>query len=399
MVARQADLFVHIFSMESAFTLFQGVHMCQSLKFGLYLLGIFFCLLVPTILKADVLNFMDLLGHARERSMVGAPISDSKSLTSCFLNPAAGMDAGKRGISFSHQIISEFARFEGISFRQFGRTGHSSIFGSLHYCDYGNLESVSLTGLQQMATAREYQIFLGSAWKWGSDFSCGIGGKYVSSKMSKSAASTFGMDLGFVYRFPKWEALHFSGSLQNLGMSVRYDQVKENVSSDFSLGAGLVLANERKLFLTYKSESGKNHQVLLAGEMVVMKFVRLSAGWRVLSQSDKLGLGLGLCGLPYGMEVDYGYEPVALGIHRHSISLGFGFASGKKEGSIVTDRGEKERLSVQELLERGIEKYDLGDVRGAMKDWETVLQRDAENDFAKRYLSIAQRMLERSASE
>ena len=281
-------------------------------------------------------GFLDLGAGSRAMGMGGAYSAVADEATSLYWNPAAMTQVPHGSLTLMHTVY--FAS----SFYDYGsyvdNLGKYGAFGlGLQYFSFGTVSETD-ENFNSIGTVSPYDIAVsaGYAYRLENGFALGLAGKYIQSKLADTAR-TEAVDLGLLSPRYLDERLRLALTAQNLGGSLKYDQVAESLPLAFKAGASMRITRDWLAALDVGVPKGGSPYVNLGSEYV------LAAGdsWRFsgrfgLSSQDEGGaiIQMGSQGVSptfgigvacKGMNVDYAFVPYNDLGDVHRISLTFNF--------------------------------------------------------------------------
>ncbi|MBI5623267.1 MAG: PorV/PorQ family protein [Elusimicrobia bacterium] len=297
---------------------------------------------------SNAAQFLKLGADARAAAMGGAVRALAEDATSVYWNPAGLSGLRARHATFSHGALYQGVFYDFLAYaqpvesiigRQRPRELRESQLGTLgvafYYMNAGSLQEVDNTGA---ATGGSFmpQEFAGSvAWggKLTADFDVGIAVKYIYSGLYESA-QTAAADMGARYktRLVRWP-LTLSVSAHNMGGTLRYGRLSQELPFFVSAGASLrVLKN---LFFTGEVIAPRDNRIYGASGIEFRQALTgktgfsLRAGYNGLNDSaDLMGLSSAAFGAgvrTHRVDMDYAWTPFGVLTTGHRFSLSYRF--------------------------------------------------------------------------
>jgi hypothetical protein len=270
-------------------------------------------------------GFLDFGAGARAIGLGGAYSAAADEASALYWNPAAMTQVPYRSAALMHAAYIASSFYDYGSYVQ--NTGQYGAFGlGLQYYSFGSVTETDVN-FNPVGTVSPYDLAAsaGYAYRLEDDFAFGLAGKYIQSKWV-DAAHTEALDLGLLSPRIIDNRLRLALTAQNLGGTLKYDQVAEPLPTTFKAGAAFHITSLWLADLDVAAPKGGSPYFNLGTEYV------LAAGdsWRFAgragfsSQNDAPAIGIGVgCG---GISVDYAFVPYNdLGdVHRISLTLNFG---------------------------------------------------------------------------
>ena len=281
-------------------------------------------------------QFLELPASARAAAMGSAQGAAVQGATALDYNPAA-----LAAIEGGDAVFMHAEQFEGISYdslaaaRRFGDAGTLAL--GLRSLSPGKLDEIDNTGVATGGSLapRDLALAFGYGRAFGS-LELGAAGKYLSSKIEKSA-STFAMDLGARRR---WGPLALSAGLANAGKGLKFRERSDPLPLTARFGSSYDWKNFL-LALDLVAPRGTTPYPALGAEYRGRASEQLAFSVR-LGYDGRLSQGRlgGLAGIAFGAGVeagrlrfDYAAAPYGdLGLtHRLSAGLSWGGTPGSRK--------------------------------------------------------------------
>jgi hypothetical protein len=273
-------------------------------------------------------DFLDLGAGARAIGLGGAYSAAADEATALYWNPAAMTQVPDRSATLMH------AAYIASSFYDYGayvqNTEKYGAFGfGLQYFSFGSVNETD-ANFNPIGTVSPYDLAAsaGYAYQFEDGFALGVAGKFIQSKLADTA-KTEAADFGLLSPRIFDNRLRLALTAQNLGGTLKYDQVAEPLPMTFKAGATVHITPRWLADLDVAASRGGSPYFNLGTEYV------LAAGdsWRFAgragfsSQDDTPTFGIGVgCGV---MSVDYAFVPYNDLGDVHRISLTFNFGAGQ----------------------------------------------------------------------
>lgn len=269
-------------------------------------------------------GFLDLGAGARAIGMGGAYSSVADEASALYWNPAAMTQVQNRSATLMHAAYIASSFYDYGSYVQ--NTQKYGAFGvGLQYFSFGSVNETD-ANFNPIGTVTPYDLAasVGYAYKFEDGFALGLAGKYIQSKLADTA-HTEAADFGILS--PRFidDRLRLAVMAQNVGGTLKYDQVKESLPMAFKAGASFRILPNWLAAVDAAAPKGGSPYVNAGTEYI------LAAGdsWHFAgragfsSQDDSPSVGIGVeC---KGMSVDYAFVPYDDLGDVHRISLTFNF--------------------------------------------------------------------------
>ena len=286
-------------------------------------------------------EFLELGVGGRAIAMGEAYTAVTSGADSLYWNPAGLTRIESRDATFMHAAYLGSSSYDYAAYGQ--RAGESGVVGlGLQYFSAGSLAQTDETGTDlgnfnpyDLAASVGYAYtFEGERLVFLQDWSAGMAGKYIKSKIL-SSAQTAAVDLGVLSPVYLNGKLRVGFSAANMGGKLKYDEESEALPMTFKLGGAYQLGE--KWLGSLDAGFPKDDRPFVA---VGTEYWLVASGpWRLAGRagfnSKTVGSPEGLTGASFGIglvyggaSMDYAFAPMgALGM-THRISLSFKWSAG-----------------------------------------------------------------------
>lgn len=280
-------------------------------------------------------QFLKLGAGARAAGMGEAYSSAADGADAVYWNPAALARIEGFSAAFMHAALPAGISYEFLGLgRSLGEAGALGL--GAQYLSMPAIRETDASGFLTGDTLEpeDLAVTLAYAYSPGRDYSVGVAGKYVRSRIG-AAASAFAGDIGFLggpFRL-RGKELNVSCGAQNLGGGLKYDEEAAPLPFNLRLGSALVLNGNWLLGLDLNFPRDNGPWAALGAEYSAHYGPATSFAGRLGFNSRSLGDLSGLGGISAGAGVrlgryglDYAFVPLGeLGLtHRFSVTVEFG---------------------------------------------------------------------------
>jgi len=320
----------------------------------------FTCIYVPFAAAGtgtSALPFLKMDAGARAAALGGAYAAPGEDAYGVFYNVAGTAFAASKEIVLSHNVWLEETSQENIAYlHPCGRD--ITLFGGVNMLRSGSMKAYD-NEMNRTGSFSDTE----SAWSVGfskllfGNLSAGAALKYYSQYADGENASSFGADLGLLFKSGPWNTgLSFS----NLGGKIKYYTESYDLPVIARAGLSRYLLDGR-LMLTAEyiniNDSGSDIAGGAEYSLPLTEKDRLSvrAGYRSGRESDSgsgISVGAGFSG--GGITFDYAFVPYGELGNSHRVSLGYAFGSGreinkydKRYGKISEELMKKRKESIK----------------------------------------------------
>jgi opacity protein-like surface antigen len=279
-------------------------------------------------------EFLRLSAGAHAPAVGGAMTASATGADAIFYNPA-GLGwlgaGGGREVAATYQSLAGEANYGDLSVAiPAGERGGLSL--GVKYVDYGSIDRTTLTTAGLFVTgnragsfgAHDLSASIGYGRRW-TNLSVGVAGKFVSSQLDDVSATAGAVDAGFQYKLIGLP-LRIGATVQNLGSSLKYDLVAEDLPLLGRVGATGTFFRDR-LRIHADIEWARNESAAFMGgaEFDVASMLTVRAGYDGRNEADDSPYTVGLGFHSGALSLDYAYAPFGdLGDnHRVGLTLGF----------------------------------------------------------------------------
>ncbi|GAH47292.1 unnamed protein product [marine sediment metagenome] len=275
------------------------------------------------------LQFLQIGVGARACGMGEAFSSLSDDASGIYWNPAGLVLVEQKEFLFMHNEWLEGTRYEFLS-----GIIHLSKLGSfgvaLTYFDYGEMEGRDEFGHHMVDfSAYDFALSLSYSRKIKDDFSAGITGKIIQSKIETESGTGFAGDIGVLYQGP-FNGLQIGFVLQHFGTGLKYvDEVTKlpmTVRGGISYTLPLNMINLIPAVDVLK-ELDADYKTNIGLEANLMNRIALRGGYKVKSSQGGMTAGLGIVQKIsfFQLKIDYAYGGYGDLGNSHRVSLGVAF--------------------------------------------------------------------------
>ncbi|MGQ9665601.1 MAG: PorV/PorQ family protein [bacterium] len=265
--------------------------------------------------------FLKIPVDARVAGMGEAGVAYIDNASALYYNPAGLAYIPKLNFLFMHNAYLLQMNHEYVA-AAFNLKNTATLGLALNYWGSGSIQGITIRGDTIPGynfSAKDWTMNLGCGKEF-KELSFGVGFKYLSEKHESLSTSSFGLDIGAIYKTPL-SGLNIGLSFSNFGTSVKLDQESFPLplivrvgwrynKKDFNIAQDFIISNSDKFGI------GAGMEYLFA------QLLALRMGYRSGSDYDGLsGVRAGFGLLLKGFSIDYGVAPYGkLGIsHRFSI--------------------------------------------------------------------------------
>ena len=377
--------------------------------------------------SVDVLPYLRMGVSARAMGMGGAFTGLSDDVASSHYNPAGLSAVGEKQVSFMTAALSNDRTFNwfavGIP------AGKSAIALSAIASGVGNLYGYDSSG--NSTGSFDYKNFAGIftfSRKISEKVQTGLNVKYLKSDLQDNSASGYGADVGF--RFFPSEKLSAGFVLQDLGSSIKWNtqaNTRERVSSVVRLGFAYRLLENKFLaaadILKVSDESGQKYNLGLEYLMTPALSARLG------SNDGNISAGFGIKVGAFALNYAFLFDNLESNRNRQYVSLDLAFsapsrgssysekllekqkkaemkAKAKEEKRKLAEQKKAEKMKkkeaarelkkkelMSEYYNKGVNYYQKGKYKKAIKEWEKVLKIDPNHEQSKKSIEKAREKL------
>lgn len=275
-------------------------------------------------------QFLKLPTNARIVGMGSAQVALASGVTSLAFNPSGILSVEQTAVASSYS-------------KWFANINHSFIGGVINYEDIGAIgigttilstdDMIETTPLNPEGTGRkftsgDYAFHLVYAKKISTEFSVGVGAKYIYSFLfnDEITAKTFAFDIGTLYDIAEINT-RLGVSITNLGDDIQYIHEAYAIPTALKFGTNTVLyEDEHSKFITAFQVSRPNdadEQYNLGVEYAFQNFA-LRSGYKFNYDTENLTLGFGY-DIPNVLKIDYGFNNFKVLPSTHTFSFEVNF--------------------------------------------------------------------------
>ena len=277
-------------------------------------------------------QFLKLGAGARAEGLGEAYSAAADDASAVYWNPAALSQVGDVSATFMHAALLADISYEYLGYGQ--RLGNSGVLGlGVQYLSMPVFHETDQSGFETGAgfSPGDMGVTLAYSFPLGEKYSAGVSGKYIRSKIDKTA-STFASDLGILAR-PFGNDLRLSFVVQNLGGSLKFEQKSDPLPLNVKAGGSLPVAKDWLVNLDVNFPRDNRVYAALGTEYRLKYDEDSGFAGRLGFNTRTLGDIGGFSGISAGagidhkqFRLDYAFLPFgALGMtHRISVTVGFG---------------------------------------------------------------------------
>lgn len=276
-------------------------------------------------------EFLKLGAGARAAGMGEAYSAAADKADAIYWNPAGLTRIENHSISFTHASLFEGISYEFIGYGQ--KLKNAGAFGiGIQYLSPGTIKETDSSGFETGTSFSPKDISIATAYsRLIGGFGFGISGKYIRSKIIKTA-STFAVDMGILSPEFSEKKLRLSFVIQNLGGKLKFDRESDPLPFNVKMGGALFLTENWIGALDINFPRDNKPYLALGTEYRVSYDDNWNFAGRLGFNSKTAGDISGLSEFSFGLgtkfkqiELDYALIPFgSLGL-THKISLGINF--------------------------------------------------------------------------
>ena len=285
----------------------------------------------PRLANADsagttLFNFLSFDTNARAVSMGGAYTALAANSSALHYNPAGLARTKSREAAFMHNQY-----FQGVTQEYVTYASPKGWGVDLNYLSFGGIRETTLSkpaGTGGEVGLSDLALGFGYGRKLSDGLLAGGGVKIVRESIAGISGGGFMLDGGVLWDVPGAAGLNLGLAVQNLGLNVKFQGVKEPLPMSIRAGAGYKLTVrgiKTTLALDLQQSKGEDFGLRLGFAMLLGKTIPLRFGFTTLTDAG-LGLSAGTGYTYRNMVFDYAYAPFKdLGAtHRLSVTYRWG---------------------------------------------------------------------------
>lgn len=174
--------------------------------------------------------FLKLPADARAAAMGEAVGGGLHGAMALFQNPA-GLAGGRLSVGFSHALLMESISYDALCAA--APVGNGALAVGAQYLRYGSVASLDNTGAPAGSLApRDAAFSAGYGLTLDDGISLGVAAKYISSRLSRSAAAA-ALDFGFMIQDG---GVAVTAVGQNIGKGLKYGDEESPLATNYRLG-------------------------------------------------------------------------------------------------------------------------------------------------------------------
>jgi hypothetical protein len=280
-------------------------------------------------------EFLRLSAGAHAPAVGGAMTASATGADAIFYNPAGlgwvGTSGSSREVAATYQSLAGEANYGDLSVAiPTGERGGMSL--GVKYVDYGNIDRTTLTTAGPFVTgnragtfgAHDLSASIGYGRRW-TNLAVGVAGKFVTSQLDNVTATAGAVDAGFQYKVIGLP-LQIGATVQNLGSSLKYDVVNEDLPLLGRLGATGTFFHDR-IRLHGDIEWARNENAAFMGgvEFDVASMLTVRGGYDGRNEADDSPYTVGLGFHAGALALDYAYAPFGDLGDNHRVGIKYSF--------------------------------------------------------------------------
>lgn len=278
---------------------------------------------------SSAVPFLSLPADARSAGMGEAVAGAVRGPMALFQNPAGLPTNARTAFSFSHALLMEDISYDVLGVALPLKNGGVLGVGA-QYLQYGSFGSLDNTGAAAGSLSPKDSAFsLGYGVALDEEFFAGATAKYISSKISGSAAAT-ALDLGF---YLKDESFSMGFTAQNLGKGLKFHKEASPLPTNLKFGLNVHYIKDWQLAMDFNFPKDGSAWVAAGAEYVL----RRGDNWALLGRAgyntaatDTKGIngvsaGFGLA--RNNLSFDYAFR--TMGVLGSTHHLGLTYSLGK----------------------------------------------------------------------
>ncbi len=276
-------------------------------------------------------EFLKLGAGARAAGMGEAYSAAADKADAIYWNPAGLIQIKNRSAIFTHASLFEGISYEFIGYGQ--KLKNAGAFGiGIQYLSAGTIKETDSSGFETGSSFSPKDISIAAAYsRLIGEFSFGISGKYIRSKIIKTA-STFAADMGILSPELSQKKMRLSFVIQNLGGKLKFDQKSDPLPFNIKMGSAISLKENWIGAMDINFPRDNKPYLALGTEYWISYDDNWNFAGRLGFNSKTAGDIVGFSGFSFGLgtkfkqiELDYALLPFgSLGL-THRISLGIDF--------------------------------------------------------------------------
>ena len=243
--------------------------------------------------KAEVAGaaFLKIGAGAEAAALGGAYTALAAGPAAVYWNPA-GLAGAQRAVTLTHTALYNEAAHDYAAFAAQGLGG--TLGAAVTWLGYGSMNGRDSSGLSAGGfSAEDMALSLAYARRYG-DFSLGVAGKYLHSRIAGYSGAGWALDAGLNWQTPV-KGLKAALAAQNLGPEYNFAGTRRPLPAAWSLGAAYTATEKLTLSLDGRARPGGDDELCLGAGYQAARALVLRAGYN--SKAAKAGKSASAQGL------------------------------------------------------------------------------------------------------
>lgn len=220
--------------------------------------------------------FLLISPGARAAGMGEAFVAVADDASAVFWNPAGLAFQSGREVTFTHakwlpQLVTDMA-YEFVAYKQYLESINGTIGANVTFLNLGEQQHTSATG-EFLGTFNSWDLAVSMSYgtKLTQNLGLGVTARYIRSNLApdhvkvegekgNGTGTSFGVDLGVLYKIPKWRNLRFGANLSNMGPKITYVDAAQAdpIPTNLKLGLAIDAVNSEFNKLTISMDTNKD---------------------------------------------------------------------------------------------------------------------------------------------